>query len=162
MKPKPTTEVKYIKNMNTRDITSMSSSSSSPPGVVIDKQTTLRLTSTKTYIEEDVNSLLSSDNTKRPSSGLMKRLQWRSGGNSNNSNNANDGNGTSASTLLLPPSTSPLSRKIGLPTPGINKIRGVEGRRGDVVDDTTIASGRTWRSGVSTRTLKWSNRRGRK
>jgi len=93
----------------------------------------------------------------------MKRLQWRSGGSSNNASadGGSDGNGTSASTLLLPPSTSPLSRKIGLPTPGINKIRGVEGRRGDVVDDTTIASGRTWRSGVSTRTLKWSNRRGR-
>lgn len=141
-------------------ITSNSNSTpSSAPGVVIDKQTTLRLTSTKTFIEEDINSLLS-DNTKkeRPSSGLLKRLPWRTGGN-NASAGGSEANGATA--LTLAPSTSPLSRKLGLPTPGINKIRGVEGRRGDVVDDTTIASGRTWRSGVSTRTLKWSNRRGR-
>lgn len=129
-------------------------SSPAAPGVKIDKQTTLRLTSKTKYIEEDVSSLISSDKPRKPKGGILlrKKLQWRSS--NNNSNHSDQGK-----MCVLPPSTSPLSRKLGAPTPGINNIV-VQGR-GDC-DNGTVASGWTRTSAgttVSCKTRKHSNRR---
>jgi hypothetical protein len=156
---------------------SSASMASSPtaPGVKIDKQTSLRLTSTKHYVEEDVSSLVSGMSNSSPEGekkkGLLRKLQWRSPP-------ANQGK-------RLPPSTSPLSRKLGAPKPS-GKGRGRAGRnnrsklsanRGNrnvcvsssdnnlvSSSDATVASQKTsytktsQGTTVSTKTLKHSNK----
>ncbi|KAL7519631.1 hypothetical protein ACHAWX_004391 [Stephanocyclus meneghinianus] len=155
---------------------STSTRPSTAPGVKIDKRTSLRLTSTKGFAEEDVESLVSGlslsssadDNGSgaRKKPGLLRKLNWRS----HPSNNKGQ---------RLPPSTSPLSRKLGAPNPGrTNSRAGKKHGINSIVNDTrhkdrihrmtscdaTVASLKTsYTRGsqgttVSTKTLKHSNR----
>jgi hypothetical protein len=119
----------------------------SPPGVKLDKQTTLRLSSTKKpYVDSDVSSLLSENhhNTRKPKK-VLRKLQWRSPT-------------EHKSATIIPPSTSPLSRKLGASLPSINNIV-VEGRRDR--DDATVVSRKSVGTTVTAQTRKCSNRLGR-